>query len=164
MYQRETFGLIDFTLTYQTQVKCLTVETRDVNDLGPAKFRMKADNSQEQICCYNRNKRATSFNSFLEVRKQTAFSVITFFIVKLINKTNKNANIYFEINDEPSDFSNDSNKRTVQRISEGNITRETTAKTEKGNNKDSLQAEVMDKSRKNPNFSQDNKSIVEKTE
>ena len=42
------------------------------------------------------------------MRKQTStFSDITFSIVKLIDKTNKNTNIYSGINDEPSDFSND---------------------------------------------------------
>ena len=61
------------------------------------------------------------------MRKQTsAFNDITFSVVKLIDKTNKNANIYSEINDELSDFSNDVDKRTVQRISENNIRRETT--------------------------------------
>ena len=105
----------------------MTIDTRDVNDLGPAKFRTRVDSNQEQISYYNRNKRDTSFNSFLAVRKQTsAFNDITFSVVKLIDKTNKNANIYSEINDELSDFSNDVNKRTVQRISENNIRRETT--------------------------------------
>ena len=44
--------------------QCLTVETRDVNDLGPEKFRTQADNGTRQICYYNRNKTATSFNFF----------------------------------------------------------------------------------------------------
>ena len=41
-------------------------------------------------------------------------------IVKLIDKTNKNNNIYFEINDELSDFNNDivQYERPIQRVSE----------------------------------------------
>ena len=50
----------------------------------------QADSNQEQICYYNPNRRDTSFNSFLTMRKQTStISEITFSIVKLIDKTNK---------------------------------------------------------------------------
>ena len=68
----------------------MTIDTRDINDLRPAKFRTQADSNQEQICYYNRNKRDTTFNSFLAMRRQTStISDITFSIVKLIDKTNK---------------------------------------------------------------------------
>ena len=46
--------------------QCLTIDKNDINDLGPGKFRTQADNLTEQICCYNRNKKDTSFNCFLE--------------------------------------------------------------------------------------------------
>ena len=36
--------------------QCLTVDTRDVNDLGPGKFRTQADSGTEQMCYYNRKK------------------------------------------------------------------------------------------------------------
>ena len=69
----------------------MTIDTRDVNDLGPAKFRTQTDSNQEQICYHNRNKRDTSFNSFLAVRKQTsANGDITFSTAKIIDKRNKN--------------------------------------------------------------------------
>ena len=42
------------------QKQCLTIDTRDVNGLGPAKFRPKADSGTEQICYYNRNKKDMS--------------------------------------------------------------------------------------------------------
>ena len=68
----------------------MTIDTRDVNNLRPAKFMTQADSNQEQICYYNPNRRDTSFNSFLAMRKQTStISEITFSIVKLIDKTNK---------------------------------------------------------------------------
>ena len=98
----------------------MTIGTRDVNDLGPAKFRTPADSNQEHICYYNSKERDTSFNSFLAVKKHvSAISDITFSIVKIIGKTNKNTGICFEINDELSDFNHDNFKRTIQRISEG---------------------------------------------
>ena len=37
---------------------------RDVNDLGPGKFKTRADSGTEQICYYNRNKTDTSFKLF----------------------------------------------------------------------------------------------------
>ena len=51
-------------ISNSTQKQCLTIDTRDVNDLGPAKFRTQADSDTEQICYYNRNKKDTSFNFF----------------------------------------------------------------------------------------------------
>ena len=108
-----------FDISNSTDKQCLTIDTWDVNDLGPAKFGKKANTNQEQICYYNRNKRDTSFNSFLAVRKQTSpSSDITFSVIKLIDKTNKNSSIYFEINNELSDFNNGSDKGTVQWVSE----------------------------------------------
>ena len=115
-----------FEISNSTQKQCLTIDTRDVNDLGPAKF--QTDNNKEQICYYNRNKRDTSFNSFLAVRKQTSStSEIIFSIDKVIDMTNRNNNIYFEINNKLSDFRNDNiqYRRQVQRISEGDTVRET---------------------------------------
>ena len=97
-----------FDISNSSNKQCLTIDTRDVRDLGPAKFRTQADSNREQICYYNRNKRDKSFNSFLGVRKQTSpTSEMIFSIVNLIDKTNRNDNIYFEINDELSDFNND---------------------------------------------------------
>ena len=117
-----------FDISNSTKKQCLTIDTGDGNDVGPAKFRTQTDSSQEQICYYNRNERDTSFNSFLAVRKQTStIGDITFSIVKIIDKTNKNTSIYFEINDELSDSNNDSFKRPVQPISEGGTRRETSA-------------------------------------
>ena len=60
-----------FDISNSNKKQCLTIDTRDVNDLGPAKFRTHTGDNREQICYYNRNKRYKSFNSFLAVRKQT---------------------------------------------------------------------------------------------
>ena len=105
-----------FEISNSTQKQWLTIDTTDINDLGAPKFRIQADSDTEQICYYNRNKKDTSFNYFLAVRKETASaSEITFSIVKVLDKTNKRNSIYSEISDELSDFKNDIVQRTIQR-------------------------------------------------
>ena len=75
--------LILILISNSTQKKCLRIDTRDVNDLGPAKFRTQADSNTEQICYYNRIKEDTSSNSFLAARRQaSSHSEILFSIVK----------------------------------------------------------------------------------
>ena len=39
------------------QKQCLVIDTCDVNDLGPAKFRTQADSGTGQISYYNRSKK-----------------------------------------------------------------------------------------------------------
>ena len=38
-----------FDISNSSKKQCLTIDNRDVNDLGPAKFRTQADNNREQI-------------------------------------------------------------------------------------------------------------------
>ena len=142
-----------FDISNSTKKQCLTIDTGDGNDVGPAKFRTQTDSSQEQICYYNRNERDTSFNSFLAVRKQTStIGDITFSIVKIIDKTNKNTSIYLEINDELSDFNNGSFKRPVQWISEGETRKETSADGRQERNTTRSNERIS----KKPNFFHDN--------
>ena len=64
----------------------------------------------------------------MAVRKQTSpTSEIIFSIVNLIDKTNRDDNIYFETNDKLIDFKNDNiqYKRPNQRVSESDTGRET---------------------------------------
>ena len=58
-----------FDISNSGTKQCLTIDTRDINDLGSAKFRTQADSNNEQVCYYNRNKKDNNFNSFLAVRK-----------------------------------------------------------------------------------------------
>ena len=125
-----------FEISNSSKKQCLKIDIRDVNDLRAAKCRTRADNNKEQICYYNRNKRDKSFNSFLTMRKQTSLaSEILFSIVKLIDKTNENSCIYFETDNELSDFRNDSAqyKRSIQWISESGIVRKKQTQTENTN-------------------------------
>lgn len=75
-----------FGISNSSKKQCLTIDTREINNLGPAKFRTQADNNKEKICYYKRNKRDTSFNSFLAVTKQTLpTSEIIFSIIKILS-------------------------------------------------------------------------------
>ena len=118
---------LHFNISNSANRQSLTIDTRGVSNLGPAKFRTKADSNKDQICYYNQNKSDTSFNFFLTLRKQTSStSEIIFSIVNLIDKSSRNDNIYFEINHELSYFKNDNiqNKPPIQRVNESNTVRE----------------------------------------
>ena len=116
-----------YEISNSKQKQCLTIDARDVNELGPAKFRTQADNGTQRICYYNRNKKDTCFNSFLAVRKQTSSPFeINSSIVKVIDNINRQNVIYSEISDKLSDFKNDNVQRPIQQISESNFVRDTT--------------------------------------
>ena len=117
-------NLLYFEISNSREKQCLTVDTRDVNNLGPGKFRTQADNGMRQICYYNRNKTDASFNSFLTTREQTSQEgEIKFSIVKVINKINKTNVTYSELRDELNSFNNDNIQSKLQRLSEGDIVR-----------------------------------------
>ena len=108
-----------FDISNSNVKQCLTVDTCDVNDLEPGKFRTQADYGTEQISYYNRNRKDTSFNCFFATRKETLSpGEINFSIVKVIDNVNKDDSINFDINDEQSDFKNDIVQRTIQRANE----------------------------------------------
>ena len=83
-----------FQISNSNQKKCLTIDTREVNELGPGKFRIFANNGEEQTCYFNRNKSDTHFSSFIakRIRKLPNWT-IRFSIVKvksdfeLVNKS-----------------------------------------------------------------------------
>ena len=68
----QAYSVVYFNISSSGKKQCLTTDTRGVDDLGPVKFRTQADNNNEQICYYNRNKRDKTFNCFLVLRKQTS--------------------------------------------------------------------------------------------
>ena len=108
-----------YNISTSRQKQCLTIDTRDVNKLGPGKFRTQADNDTEQICYYNRNKSNISFNLFLPRREQTSETGVTnFSIVKVIDNTNRTNLIYSEISDELRNLKNDNIQSRISRISE----------------------------------------------
>ena len=83
-----------FDISTSKEKQCLTLDTRPINELGPGKFRTLADNGQEQVCYYNRDKSDTHFNSFLAKRRLTSQNTdIKFSIVKIITGSNDFDNI-----------------------------------------------------------------------
>ena len=90
--------------------KCLTTETRDVNNLESSKFRTGAKNGKEHVCYGYRNKKDKVSNKFLASRKETSANEIIFSIEKLIDNPNNAENIYYKIDDELKEFDNDRNK------------------------------------------------------
>ena len=61
--------------------KCLTVDTRDVNNLGPGEFRTFAENNSEQTCYFNRNNGDSRYSSYLT--KRVSWENLVFSIFKL---------------------------------------------------------------------------------
>ena len=47
-----------FNISSSNKKQCLTIDTRDVKDLGPARSRTQADNNMEQISIINETKKA----------------------------------------------------------------------------------------------------------
>ena len=69
-----------FQISNSQEKTCLTVDTRNINDFGPGKFRTRDDNAQEQHCYFNRSNTDSRFKCFLAKRVEseqdrTAFSV-----------------------------------------------------------------------------------------
>ena len=68
----------------------MTIDTRDVNEFGPGKFRTNADNGEEQTCYFDRNKSDTHFSSFLLQRSKAEpinFSIVKqLFYIEFFNK------------------------------------------------------------------------------
>ena len=101
------FNKLYFNKSSSNKKQCLTIDTRNLNGLGPARFKTGADNNKEQACYYNRDKKDKTFNCFLALRKQTSTAnKIIFSIVNLIDSSNKKEDIYFKINNELREFNN----------------------------------------------------------
>ena len=114
-----------FDISNSRQKQCFTaVDTRDVNDLVPAKCRTAEQNKFVIIIGI----RQTSFNSFLAARQQTSQAwEINVFIVEVIDNINRNDAIYSEVCDELSNLKNDKIQSTIQQTSESNTLRTSTS-------------------------------------
>ena len=108
-----------FPISNSKEKKCLTIDTTEVNELGPGKLRTSADDGKEQICYFNRNKSDTHFTSFIAKRIQDDSSSITFSIVKVnsdFDLVNKSLDI--ELNNSLIDARA---KKQIQQISRGDL-------------------------------------------
>ena len=87
-----------FQISNSKEKKCLTIDTREVNELGPGKFRTSADDGEEQT------KATHILHRFFAKRIRNDSSEITFSIVKVnsdFNLVNKSLDI--ELNSSLSD-------------------------------------------------------------
>ena len=80
-----------FQISNSQERKCLTIDTRDVNKFEPGKCRTNANDGEEQMCYFNKNKGDTHFSSFLSQRCQAEpinFSIVKqIFDIEFINKS-----------------------------------------------------------------------------
>ena len=109
-----------FQISKSKEKRCLTIDTRDVNQLGPGKFRTSADDGEEQTCYFNRNNSDKHFTSFIAKRIQhNKQTTITFSIVKVpsdFQLVNKSLDI--KLNNSLTDGRA---TRQFQQISRGNL-------------------------------------------
>ena len=107
-----------FQISNSKEKKCLTIDTREVNELGPGKFRTSADNGQEQTCYFNRNKSDSHFNSY--TAKRAFPDKLVFSIVK-VNSNFSLINKSLEIEVKTNSFLNDRAKRQHQEVDRGDF-------------------------------------------
>ena len=107
-----------FQISNSKEKKCLTIDTREVNQLGPGKFRTSADNGQEQTCYFNRNKSDSHFNSY--TAKRAFPDKLVFSIVK-VNSDFSLINKSLEIEVKTNSFLNDRAKRQHQQVDRGDF-------------------------------------------
>ena len=138
-----------------SQKQCLTIDTRDGIDIGPAKFRTQADSDTEQICYYNRNKKDTSCNSFLALQKQTSSaSKITFSITKVIAKTNRRTLYIVQLTTSSVKL-----KMTSFNKQLNDLVKTTLTQTTKNQTDDNVNLQVMEELTKCQDFIQDNNPV-----
>ena len=116
--------------------KCLTIDTRDVNELGPGKFRTSADDGEEQVCYFNRNKSDTHFTSFVAKRILNRPQMLTFSVVKVnsdFNLVNKSLEIELK-----NSLADGNSKSQYQQSNRENLSNGR-SKTEKDTRKPTLQ-------------------------
>ena len=144
-----------FQISNSKEKKCLTIDTRDVNELGQRKFRASAYNREVQTCYFNRNKSDTHFTSFVANRTKDKQS-ITFSFVK-VNSDFNLVNKSFDIELKNSLF-NGGAKRQLQKtstedLSNGRRLASQSLVAYSDNKEDINQTTETEKLEKNQNFS-----------
>ena len=107
-----------FQISNSKEKKCLTIDTREVNQLGPGKFRTSADNGQEQTCYFNRSMSDSHFNSYTAKR---AFPDKWVFSIVKVNSDFNLINKSLEIEVKTNSFVNDRAKRQHQQVDRGDF-------------------------------------------
>ena len=107
-----------FQISNSKDKRRLTIDTREVNKIGPGKFRTSADNGQEQTCYFNRNKSDSHVTSYTS--KQVLPDKLVFSIVK-VNSDFKLVNKSLEIEIKTNSFLNKRVKRQHQQVNRENF-------------------------------------------
>ena len=107
-----------FQISNSKDKRRLTIDTREVNEIGPGKFRTSADNGQEQTCYLNRNKSDSHFTSYTS--KQVLPDKLVFSIVK-VNSDFNLVNKSLEIEVKTNSFLNERVKRQHQQVNRENF-------------------------------------------
>ena len=71
-----------FQISNSKDKLCLTINTRDTNDLGPGKFRTGANSGQEQHCYFNHSNTDSRFKCFLAKQVSAEQDIPVFSIVE----------------------------------------------------------------------------------
>ena len=79
--QQVSLNRLYFQISNSKEKKCLTIDTRETNELCIGKFRTDAQNALEQTCYFNRNKSDSHFTSYIAKRVSPENHV--FYISKL---------------------------------------------------------------------------------
>ena len=69
-----------FQISSSKEKLCLTVDTRDVNELGPGKFRTSADNNLGRHCYFNRSNNDSRFGCYWSRRDNSKPDKLVFLI------------------------------------------------------------------------------------
>ena len=74
-----------FQISNSNEKKCLTIDTRDVNDLGPGKFRTSAENNLEQIVILTETIEMPGLNLML-LNVLVQISLFSLFLIQILTK------------------------------------------------------------------------------
>ena len=88
-----------FQISNSKEKLCLTVDTRDVNELGPGKFRSSADNNLGQHCYFNRSSTDSRFGCYCSRRENSEPDKLAFLIDEQncsIDFSNKSSDFFFD--------------------------------------------------------------------
>ena len=97
--------------------KCLTIDTRDINEFGPGKFRTSAEDGEQQTCYFNTNNSDSYFKIFISQRVPAEPIIFSILKVKSdINFQDKNLDIDIKSSVLNGDF-----KGQLQQFSSENI-------------------------------------------
>ena len=92
-----------FQISNSKENKYLTIDTREINELGPGKFRTDAEDTLEQTCYFNRNKSDSHFISYIAKRVSPENHV--FYISKLNLDFNFEKSLEIELKNSVTDGS-----------------------------------------------------------